>query len=189
MGASNFYINMSGVWLDKRPSLGLPLVYRTKPPWTSWMFTDFRGFTDSPHPHKQENRGLDQIQATSFFPWWLLLFFRQQFWGKERFVKKIRKSGKILRNYKPDMYRNQPAYLISVGIMILFFYFSFDWNYVECPSHMKSAFQSYDSGYYGDRKMSRCNICSSSRAASFWNSLPGACFPSSYDLSCFKRNY
>ena len=26
------------------------------------------------------------------------------------------------------------------------------------------------------------------RAASLWNSLPGACFPPSYDLSCFKRN-
>ena len=25
------------------------------------------------------------------------------------------------------------------------------------------------------------------RAASLWNSLSGACFPSSYDLSCFKR--
>ena len=32
----------------------------------------FGGFTDSPHPHKQETRGLDTIQATSFFPWWLL---------------------------------------------------------------------------------------------------------------------
>ena len=32
----------------------------------------FGGFTDSPHPHKQETRGLDTIQATSFFPWWIL---------------------------------------------------------------------------------------------------------------------
>ena len=32
----------------------------------SWMF-NFGGFTDSPHPHKQKNRGLDTIQATSFF--------------------------------------------------------------------------------------------------------------------------
>ena len=36
----------------------------TKPPWTSWMF-NFGGFTDSPHLHKQETRGLDTIQATS----------------------------------------------------------------------------------------------------------------------------
>ena len=30
---------------------------------------------DSSHPYKQETRGLDIIQATSFFPWWLLLSF------------------------------------------------------------------------------------------------------------------
>ena len=40
---------------------------------------DVGGFTDSPHPHKQETRGLDTIQATSFFPWWLLLFFQGHF--------------------------------------------------------------------------------------------------------------
>ena len=27
---------------------------------------NFGGFTDSPHPHEQETRGLDTIQATSF---------------------------------------------------------------------------------------------------------------------------
>ena len=49
----------------------------------------FGGFTDSPHPLKQETRGLDTIQATSFFPWWLLYFS-----GKGRFVKnpEIRKN-------------------------------------------------------------------------------------------------
>ena len=35
------------------------------------------------YPHKQETRGLDTIQATSFFPWWLL----STFCGKERFEK------------------------------------------------------------------------------------------------------
>ena len=61
--------------------LSLPLVERTKPPWTSWMF-NFRGFTDSSRLHKQETRGLDTIQATSFFPWWLLLFFQENFEAK-----------------------------------------------------------------------------------------------------------
>ena len=28
----------------------------------------FGGFTDSPHPHKHETRGLDTIKAISFFP-------------------------------------------------------------------------------------------------------------------------
>ena len=76
--------SFSGMWFYNRKkilkkwvaSLGLPLVLRTKPPWTSWMF-NFGRCTDShsPHPHKQETRGLDTIQVTSFFPWWLLLSF------------------------------------------------------------------------------------------------------------------
>ena len=49
-----------------------------KAPRNSWMF-NFGGFTDSPHPHKQETRGLDTIQATSFYPWWLLRFFQEHF--------------------------------------------------------------------------------------------------------------
>ena len=75
---------MSEGWLDKNitklkngqawVSLS-PVGLEDKAPWTSRML-NFGGFTDSPHPHKQETRGLDTIQATSFFPWWLLLFFR-----------------------------------------------------------------------------------------------------------------
>ena len=30
-------------------------------------------------PNEQETRGLDTIYATSFFPWWLLLFFQENF--------------------------------------------------------------------------------------------------------------
>ena len=49
------------VWFDKSNKswkMGqwawVPLCSRGQsPPWTSWMF-NFRGFTDSPHPHKQE---------------------------------------------------------------------------------------------------------------------------------------
>ena len=41
---------------------------------TSWMF-NFGGFTDS---HKQETRGLDTIQATSFFPGWILVIFQEK---------------------------------------------------------------------------------------------------------------
>ena len=43
----------------------------------------FGGFTDSPYSHKQETRGLDRIQATSFFPWWLLLFLKTNWWQRE----------------------------------------------------------------------------------------------------------
>ena len=54
-------------------------------------------------PNKQETGGLDTIQATSFFPGWLLLFFQNNVLGKERFVKTILKSGKIPRNHRHDM--------------------------------------------------------------------------------------
>ena len=60
---------------------GSPFGLDDKAPWTSWMF-NFGGLTDSPHPHKQETRGLDTIQATSFFPRWLLLFFQEHFEAK-----------------------------------------------------------------------------------------------------------
>ena len=33
-------------------------------------------------PPKQETRGLDTTQATSLFPWWLLLFFQDNFEAK-----------------------------------------------------------------------------------------------------------
>ena len=70
--------NCSGMWFDKSnkswkmgSGLGSPFGLEDK---THWMI-NFGGFTDSPHPYKQETRGSDTIQATSFFPWWLLLFF------------------------------------------------------------------------------------------------------------------
>ena len=72
-----------GVWFDKSEKSwkmdsgpGSPFGREDNTLWTSWMF-HFGGFTDSPHPHKQETRGLQTIQATSFFPWWLLLFFQE----------------------------------------------------------------------------------------------------------------
>ena len=67
---------------------------RTKPPEPS-------GFTNSPHPHKHETWGLDTIQATSFFPWWLLLFFQEDFEAKGD-LSKILKSRKNLRNRRPE---------------------------------------------------------------------------------------
>ena len=45
-------------------------------------------------PHKQETRGLDTIQATSFFPWWQLLFFQECFEAKGGILYKVLKSGK-----------------------------------------------------------------------------------------------
>ena len=41
----------------------------------------------TPHPHKQETRGLDTIWVTSFSPSWLLLVFREKYCSKERFEK------------------------------------------------------------------------------------------------------
>ena len=86
MLSPNVYYHYSWVWFDKSKKslkmgsgpgwLGLPLVLEDKARWTSWMF-NFVGFTDSPHPHKQETRGLDKIQSTSFFLWWLILFFQE----------------------------------------------------------------------------------------------------------------
>ena len=57
---------------------GSPFGLEDKAP---WVFNS-GGFTDSPHPHKQETGGLDPIQATSFIPWWLLLFYQQTFEAK-----------------------------------------------------------------------------------------------------------
>ena len=47
---------------------------RTKPPEPNECLI----LEDFTHPHKQETRSLDTIQATSFFPWWLLLFFQDK---------------------------------------------------------------------------------------------------------------
>ena len=94
------------VWFDKsinswkmgsRP--GSPFGLEGKAPWTSWMF-NYGGFTDSPHPHKQETGGLDTIQATSLFSWWLILLFQEHFEEKGDLYK-ILKSGNMLRNHTP----------------------------------------------------------------------------------------
>ena len=64
---------ISGVWFDisnkswkmgSRP--GSPFGHEDKAPWTSLIF-HFGGFTDSPHPHKQQTRGLDTIQAQAWY--------------------------------------------------------------------------------------------------------------------------
>ena len=60
---------------------GFPFSLEDRAPWTPWKFI-FEGFTDSPHPHKQNARGLDTIHTTSFFPWWLLLFFQENYEAK-----------------------------------------------------------------------------------------------------------
>ena len=54
----------------------------------SWMFNS-GGFTDSPHPHKQETRGSDTTRATSFFPCLAkLLFFQENSQAKGDLYKK-----------------------------------------------------------------------------------------------------
>ena len=44
---------------------------------------NFGGFTYASHSHKHTTRGLDTIEATSFFPQWLLLFFEENLEAKE----------------------------------------------------------------------------------------------------------
>ena len=62
---------------------------RGQSPLNPWM-CGFGGFTDSPHPHKQETRSLDTIQAISLLS--------RTFWGKGRFVKKSWNQEKFLNN-------------------------------------------------------------------------------------------
>ena len=54
----------------------------------AWMF-NLGGFTDSPHPHKQQTRCLYTIQATSFFPSLVAtsLLFKKMLCQREIFVK------------------------------------------------------------------------------------------------------
>ena len=61
------------------------------PPPISWMFT-FGRFTDSYIPHKQETRGLDKIQATSFLGGY---FFQDNFEAKGD----LKKNHKIRENH------------------------------------------------------------------------------------------
>ena len=49
-----------GAWVSR-------LVSRTKLPEPPGCL--FLKYLDSPHPHKQETRHLNTIQATYFFPW------------------------------------------------------------------------------------------------------------------------
>ena len=79
--------------MGSRP--GSPYGLEDKAPWTSLMF-NCGGFTDSSHPHEQETRGLDIIQATSFFPWWLLLIISITFWKKREIC--IKESPEIRKN-------------------------------------------------------------------------------------------
>ena len=44
-------------------------------------------------PTNKKTRGLDTIQATSFFPWWLLLFLQEHF---EAICKKILRNHILL---------------------------------------------------------------------------------------------
>ena len=59
--------------------LGLPLVLEDKPPLKPPGCLILEDLQTLHIPHKQETRGLDTIQATSFFPWWILLFFEELF--------------------------------------------------------------------------------------------------------------
>ena len=92
----------AGVWFDnckKSWKMGSgprsPFGLEDKTPWAF----KFGGFTESPHPHKQETRGLDTIQATSFFSLVATSLLSRNFLGKGWFVK-ILKSGKVQINHR-----------------------------------------------------------------------------------------
>ena len=55
------------------------------------------GVTDSPHPRKQDTRGLDTIQATSFFSW------RKHFEAKGDLLKNLRNDRpSIMSDFRFD---------------------------------------------------------------------------------------
>ena len=57
---------------------GSPFGLEDKAPLNLLDVKFWRIYTDSPHPHKQETRGVDTAQATSVFPWWLLNYLSGQ---------------------------------------------------------------------------------------------------------------
>ena len=71
-------VKKPGKWVA---GLVLPLVWRTKPPDPPGCLI-LEDLQTLHIPHKQETRGFDTIQATYFFPWWLLLFFQEHFAAK-----------------------------------------------------------------------------------------------------------
>ena len=108
--------------------LGLPLVSKTKPKRTSWMF-NFGGFTDSSKPHKQpKGYFFLSLVATS-------LLSRKCLRQRDFFFFKILKSGKILRNHRAVLHKTNKmlqvnkAYSVSsprlfilvIKLLLLFF--------------------------------------------------------------------
>ena len=67
------------------------------------------GLIDPPHPHKQETRGLDTIQATSFSPWWQL-FFQDNFEAKGYLWKR---NPEIRKNPKKTQKENTMRVLVE----------------------------------------------------------------------------
>ena len=149
----NFMIYLSGVWFDNMQKMGSgpgsPFGLEDKAPWTSWMF-NFEGFTDSPHPHRQETRGLDTTQVTAFIPWWLYIFLlSRKSWGKGRFVKTPEKSLKkqcctiiqlplchppcmVYIKIRADQNQNRLSTGHGIGV----------WRWTQWPYHVGYYFQS-----------------------------------------------
>ena len=78
---------------------GSPIGLEDKAPWTSRMFT-FGGFTDSPHPHKQETRWFGHNTGYFFLSLVATSLLSRKFWGKGR-CEQNSESGKILENPRP----------------------------------------------------------------------------------------
>ena len=90
-------LSVGGLIMAMGTGPGSPFGLEDKAPWISWMF-NFGGFTDSPHPHRQETRGLDTIQFSirGGYCTFVISLLSRKFWAKGRLVK-----TKILKNNRP----------------------------------------------------------------------------------------
>ena len=96
-------------------------------------------FTDSPYPHKQVTRGFNTIQATSFFPWWLL-FFQEHFEVKGKKSREI--TGLEINTARQMFIVTLPGMTIKIQhylhLIALTWSNSIDWHSF-CTSHIHNA--------------------------------------------------
>ena len=117
------------LWFGKSKKswkIGLPLLQRTFGPGGSGEppgHFNFAGFTDSAHPHNQETRSLNTIQACYFFP------FLGGYFSSIKIMLRQREIWitKIIRNHRPGK-AYQWLYQSSLEIILSLYHFSVKWN-------------------------------------------------------------